>query len=622
MVGSSALTLWSTEASDVRLLWRQELPNPVKLVLFSPDASLAVSIADRDRLVKVWRRVSIGSEDIQFDFTYLPHPRAVSNLHWRQPAHPDETTDNVLYTFAQDQVVRVWAPTYPHDVHLLQLWTVVDLKESSLLRAELDLRYAYVMDSRALGVATECAVGSAGNSEKEQATLQRLVEVASRGPEVLIGFDAEGKMSAWGLENVGCRSRRTTNVFTIVRDEPSGIRAFRRGCEAGIQFSGFVNGASLVVLAHFLDGRIHWLEARVDKMLDPGPTARRFSERAVWTGHSGTIKRMIRTADGQILLTGTNDNELYIWSVENRPDGQSLRARCLLKSAERVRRAVILDNGKFIVTLHEDHVALWDARGRSASILQRLTFQSKARMLCLLLLPESVGRTSKYHVAAVDRSMSGIAWSVCPPSPSSSRCNGEMGYPRTKVSPYMKEISKFELGGAEMEEVLAMFPVEPVGWNAVLSERLDVFSREVATTVCASGVLISWTVKVFEDTDEVKWLETSRVHTGVRNPSYAKSSSIRKIALVDESRSELTIWDSKAGILEYKQSFQEKDVIRDLDWTSTPQSQSVLAVGFPHRVLLMSQLRYDYLTATPAWAPFREINIQKYLTPPFLFVLH
>ncbi|TGZ83117.1 WD40 repeat-like protein [Ascodesmis nigricans] len=614
MVGGDDLTLWSTESYEARLLWRQDLPNPAKLVLFSPDFSLAVSIAHNDRLVKVWRRVSIGSGDIQFDFTYLPHPRAVNNLHWRHAAHPEETADNVLYTFAQDQVARVWAPTYPHDAHLLQLWTVVDLKESSPLRPELDLRYAYVMDSRALGMAAECAVGRAGDGEKEQAALQRLVEVANRAPEVMIGFDAEGKMSAWGLENVGCKSRRTANVFSIVRDEPSGIRAFRRGCEAGIQFSGFVSGASLVILAHFLDGRIHWLEARVDRMLDPGPTARRFTERAVWTGHSGTIKRMIRTADGRILLTGTNDNELYIWSVENRPDGQSLRARCLLKSPERVRRTAIIESGKFIVTLHEDHIALWDARGRSAFILQRLPFKSKARMLCLILLPESVGKQTKYHVAAVDKRMCGIAWSICPPNPTSSRSNGEMGYPRNQISPYIKQIANFVLPGAEHEDILAMFPVEPVGWNAVLSDNLDVFSREVATTVCASGLLISWTVKVYEETEEVKWLETSRVETGIPNPSYAKSSSIRKIALVDEARSELTIWDSTAGILEFQQKFKEKDIVKDLDWTSTPRSQSVLAVGFPHRVVLMSQLRYDYLTATPAWGPFREINIGR-ITP-------
>lgn len=583
-------------------------------MLFSPDASLIASISDRDRLVKVWRRATSGSEEIRFDFSYLPHPRAVTNLHWRKPAHAEESNENVLYTFAADQVVRIWAPVYPHDAHLLQLWTMVDLKETSPLKAELDMRYAYVIDSGALEGAAACAVGAAGETNKNKGAIQHLIEIANRGPEIIIGFDAEGRMSAWGLENVGCKSRRTTNVFSIMTDEPSGIRAFRRGCEAGITFHGFVTDGSLVLLAHFLDGRIHWLESRVDRMLDPGVRTRRFSERAVWTGHSGPIKRMIRTADGRILCTGTNDNELYIWSVEDTPDGQSLRARSLLKSDDRVRRTAILDNGRFIITLHEHHIALWDARGRSAFLLQRLQFKSKARPLCLLLLPESVNGSHHYHVALVDRSMNGIAWSVRPPSSSTSRSHHQNGIYTNEITPYLKQISEFTLEGAEDEGVLAMFPVEPVGYNATLSDSLDVFSREVATTVCASGLLISWTVKVYDlpTGGEVKWLATSRFETGVRNPSYAKSSSVRKIAMVDETKRELTIWDSRAGILEYKESFD--DNINDLDWTSTPDDQSILSVGFPHRVLLMSQLRYDYLNAGPAWAPFREINIKR-ITP-------
>jgi hypothetical protein len=51
-----------------------------------------------------------------------------------------------------------------------------------------------------------------------------------------------------------------------------------------------------------------------------------------------------------------------------------------------------------------------------------------------------------------------------------------------------------------------------------------------------------------------------------------------------------------------------------LDWTSTPDDQSILAVGFKHRALLLSQMRYDYLDKGPAWASIREINIRD-LTP-------
>jgi hypothetical protein len=55
-------------------------------------------------------------------------------------------------------------------------------------------------------------------------------------------------------------------------------------------------------------------------------------------------------------------------------------------------------------------------------------------------------------------------------------------------------------------------------------------------------------------------------------------------------------------------------MIRDLDWTSTPDNQSILAVGFPHKVVLLSQLRYDYLDSGPSWTQIREIRIRD-LTP-------
>jgi hypothetical protein len=253
------------------------------------------------------------------------------------------------------------------------------------------------------------------------------------------------------------------------------------------------------------------------------------------------------------------------------------------------------------MTLHANHVALWDARSSVSTQLATCLFSKNAKMLCLLLLPEVVGSPPTYHVVAVDEEMTGIAWQVTLPV-RSSKSNGT-----NENTPHLKELAKFDLG--PRNGLLAIIPVDPVGWNAVLSESLDMFSREVATTISKSGLLRSWTVKVFQKDAALKWLATSTVETGIKNPSLAKSNSIRKIALVDEARTGLTIWDSKTAQLEFTKVSTTGDVICDLDWTSTPQSQSILAVGFQHRVVLLSQLRYDYLNAGPAWAPFREIDI-------------
>lgn len=256
------------------------------------------------------------------------------------------------------------------------------------------------------------------------------------------------------------------------------------------------------------------------------------------------------------------------------------------------------------MTLHGDYVVLWDSTRAIAKELERRCFEVPGKLLCLLLLPEAQEGLKRYHVVALSSEMKGIAWEVTLPQKTSELTNGVNG-----VRPTLQEFPTFALG--MKDDLLMILPVDPVGWNATISGTLDTFSREVAVTVDKSGLLQSWTAKVSQDDLNMRWLATSTVDTCIESPSLAKGNSIRKIALVNSGRSELTIWDSTAAQLEYQQEFGSQDVIRDLDWTSTPDSQSILAVGFPHRVLLMCQLRYDYLNAGPAWASFRQINIQE-----------
>lgn len=171
-------------------------------------------------------------------------------MHWRRPFHREQSIDNVLYTIGADAVLRVWAPVYPHDLHLLQLWAVIDLQESipgfvSTAGTEVGERGRFVMiiDSSIFAVAAETAVNTAGVEEKEKEALQRLIEVANRSPELCVAFDGRGRMSAWGLENVGCKTRKTTNVFSILHTENSGMEAVGMGGEGFVQFHVFAGGA-------------------------------------------------------------------------------------------------------------------------------------------------------------------------------------------------------------------------------------------------------------------------------------------------------------------------------------------------------------------------------------------
>jgi hypothetical protein len=83
---------------------------------------------------------------------------------------------------------------------------------------------------------------------------------------------------------------------------------------------------------------------------------------------------------------------------------------------------------------------------------------------------------------------------------------------------------------------------------------------------------------------------------------------------------EMTIWDSNVSEfstgLELTHTFEPGLEIQDLDWTTTSDLQSVLAVGFAHNIVLVCEQRMSYVEVTPGWAPFIHIDMRKHTSVP------
>lgn len=615
-MGSSCLTLFATADKDAAI-WTRKLANPAKFAHFSHDASLIASTGQYDRLLKVWRRLSFGSDDVRFDYTYLPHPATVTGLHWRRPYHCEQTIDNVLYTISADKKIRIWAPTDPHSLQVLQLWGEIDMLESIKPRrfepaTQSTRRYAFIIDSRDFSIATERAVQSSATGDKEDHALQHLIEVANRNPEICVVLDDRGHMSAWGIENVGCKARKTTNIFNVAHIEGFQFNFPQDNIpgEDHVQFYNFYNDRSespFTLLAHYFDGRVEWLDGRLDELFDPSPCSRRLTSKALWSGHDRPIKKIVRTASGQALLSRTNDNEGLLWKQSDDGAGTTLTRQCAMSSPTHIHRTSVLWGGEAVVTLHHQHISLWDTRGAAAVQLASCQYQVEGKPLCLILLPEIENGREAAHIVTISSKLKGIVWEVQRlgnPFTASGERNGSKSL--------LKQYCIFDLG--LKEDVAFILPVDPAGSLTTISGFLDVFARDVALSYTDGGTLHTWTAKIHAEKNNVQWLLTSRVETGIERPSLASGSSTRKTALVDAAKTTLTIWDTRNAQLEYEEEFATYDVIQDLDWTSTPDNQSILAVGFPHRVLLLSQLRYDYLSAGPAWATIRDIRIRD-MTP-------
>ncbi len=287
--------------------------------------------------------------------------------------------------------------------------------------------------------------------------------------------------------------------------------------------------------------------------------------------------------------------------------GASVICQSLIIEPDHIHRICVMRQGNFVIFLHQSKIALWDTRSIRGKLLATCEFEVVGKPLCILMLPEIAKGGPMAHVATITSNMKGIVWEIRLPQKSDSS-----NPPNGSHTPSIRQFCQFDLG--DYDDLSYVLPVDPAGSPPVVQGFLDTFARDIAISYTHAGVVRSWTARLDLKNQKADWLQTCSVDTGISEPALASGSSIRKAALVNSNRSELTIWDVRGAQLEYSQSYESQDSIQDLDWTSSPDDQSVLAVGFRFRVILLAQMRYDYLNKGPAWASIREFNIRD-LTP-------
>uniref|UniRef100_A0A8U8AYI3 RAVE complex protein Rav1 C-terminal domain-containing protein n=1 Tax=Geospiza parvula TaxID=87175 RepID=A0A8U8AYI3_GEOPR len=122
--------------NDWKCVWQCKTATSVHLMSWSPDGEYFATAGKDDCLLKVWYPMTgwkssllpqeneekkKGSEDVQFSFVYLAHPRAVTGFSWRNISKymPRGLVCNVLLTSCLDGICRLWAETLlPEDTLL------------------------------------------------------------------------------------------------------------------------------------------------------------------------------------------------------------------------------------------------------------------------------------------------------------------------------------------------------------------------------------------------------------------------------------------------------------------------------------------------------------------------
>jgi WD40 repeat protein len=571
--------------------------------------------------VKVWRRLSYGADDVCFDFIYLRHPQPVTTLQWRKPYHVDQTIDNVLYTFCADNLLRIWTGSDSHGQQHVQLWGTVDLAASIQDNAVQSMagtrRWGWIMHGRDFSAAVEQAVLEAESpTEKDDPTLQHLIAIANRSPEVCVVFNGRGQMSAWGLENVGSKSHTSGKVFNITHVKSPDFD-FAKGVDPDslphVEIYSYCSKPSgeLHILIQYFDGKVEVYHSNIARFIDVDPKVKHLSLRHIWAGHSSPIRKIVRNFSGRSVVSRTAEGESIVWKHALNSKQPTLSRQAVIPLEGHIHRICVLRKGRFVVFLQHETITLWDCREAKPVVIAESRYDILGKPLCLLILPrQKVEDYTTAHIATITSEKQGVVWEVKLPSysPEAEIPIVTNGHQKASID----EFFTFDLG--EAGDLAYVLPVDPAGSSTIISGFLDVFARDVAISYTHSGRVEFWTARVDNNRRRVEWLSTSSMETGVLEPALVSGSTIKKAALVNSTRSSVTIWDIRGARLEYSQDYESHNTIQDLDWTSTPDSQSILAVGFPFKVILVSQMRFDYLNKGPAWAPIREINIRD-LTP-------
>lgn len=217
LVGNDSLSLLHPPSSSpgstyMRSSWTFPISAEIETAQFSPDASFIASHGRHDRLIKVWRRLtdrvtSTGLKTSDFDFIYLPHDRAVSEVRWRQPFHEDLLVDNIVYTNGLDSKLRAWASDIPHDGHLLTLHETIPLVADARDKTHIPI----VLDDDVLSWAlAKASKREAGNRAYTEAAAL-LGEISKGQPEVILTVSPTGSMSAYVLHNLGNRNHKESS---------------------------------------------------------------------------------------------------------------------------------------------------------------------------------------------------------------------------------------------------------------------------------------------------------------------------------------------------------------------------------------------------------------------------
>ncbi|CUM65415.1 uncharacterized protein PRCAT00003053001 [Priceomyces carsonii] len=644
--------------------WHSMQANPISHLRITHSANrIVTSSGNFDRLIKVWSRNCYGDQNTSFELSYLDHPKRsfVTQFKWKyRPTrnNPDEIDgsmaniknirgyidqyeddNDILYTLTNDSIIRVWA-SYEFGGHShIRSWASLDLNSCF---AKDEISSVCIVDNTYL---QKSLLPSLKACSDDNEIVSYFKSSNLNGMDLMFVINVKGQAVLYSITNlksnppnqikfekVGSRLLEFEASCFPQNSKREEITTFTKNFISSPAFEVISNPIHIPEVIYLSDKETSNLslllhdrvkntvryEALDFSKLLSNPKSMGTILLDKLQGHPKSIRKLIRSNSSKgkenMLLSILNFPEHnYIWEplhlgglTHKVTVAKRFQLDVSMKGSEvdqGIWTAVLINDvepsntGKrrhLVVTVEKNgYIGLYDADesnydDRPIGLKQKLQISEEGNKLYseepqALLFTEL---KEESIVVAIYRGNLTKAW---------------------KVSDSLEAINIDRLPSIEEP-----YKVSDIDTSISQSEK------NLISVIDKLGLVRIFAVR-FEGA-KLSWIETFSFYTNVPNASkICGSSSINKFAVVDGSGYNLSIWNTKLGLLEYEERFpQDFGPVRDLDWTFIDSSKmkltsnAILSVGFKRFVLLYTQLRYDYTNKIPAFAVLKKIDISEY----------
>ena len=207
----------SSLVASVTEIWKHPLVAPPALLAFSPDDRFLALCGANDRIVKVLHDQWDAEEQLMVPrFFYLPHPRGVKLLQWRNlpPSQQTWKADdgeqkgafNVLLTSCRDDMHRMWCEI-SNASHELQfaVANVLDAPPGTVM--------SWLCAREEVHQKLERAKPSKPGQLQSSVSSSR-VKFSAVSEDWIVGLESSGSIIIWGVQNLTwSRTQKMPSVF-------------------------------------------------------------------------------------------------------------------------------------------------------------------------------------------------------------------------------------------------------------------------------------------------------------------------------------------------------------------------------------------------------------------------